>query len=188
MLENRAAFRNLPLKALPPVPFPARSAIAALTDSSAAELLRKIAQMRQIAEIISPSLAQLTPGSGPLDPSMLLLKEDVLLIKARSSAHAAKIRQGFPGLLQLLQRRGVQVSEIRVRVQPDLPAYPEQGTNSHADSAGARKPGSPPPVRREAALRFAHQLASTLPDGRLRQSAARLEAALRKPDPDRSKD
>lgn len=167
---------------------PTRSLAAALADSPAASLLARLEQIQRIGRTLAGAVARVAPDFDACDPRAVALKGDVLFLNAFSAAQAAKLRQAVPGLLLHLHQNGLQVTEIRVRVQPALTSYPEQptmpertdhpttgrpGTEGAADPEGT---SGPPVVAGAQAL--AESLAATLPDSPLRRAAERLQAAL----------
>jgi len=166
---------------------PARSFVNALADSPAGPLLARVAQLRRIAQALSEALARLAPDFDARDPRACELKEDVLLLNARSAAQASKLRQGVPRLLLLLHQQGALHTEIRVRVQPARSSYPEQANDPAQVSASGEiadsQPGAPParptPAPAVAGVRIlAETLARDLPDSPLKEAAARLQASL----------
>jgi hypothetical protein len=167
---------------------PTRSLAAALADSPAASLLARLDQIQRIGRTLAGAAARVAPDFDACDPRAVALKGDVLLLNAFSAPQAAKLRQAIPSLLLHLHQNGVQVTEIRVRVQPALTSYPEQPTTPErpgrpsaapsgaTDSTDAKGTTRPPVVAGAQAL--ADQLAATLPDSPLRRAAERLQAAF----------
>jgi hypothetical protein len=167
---------------------PTRSLADALADSPAGPLLERVARVRRISQALAPAAAQLAPDFDVHDPWACELREDVLLLNARSSAQAAKLRQGIPGLLRLLHQQGAQVNEIRVKVQPARMIYPERASQPPQVSLGAQEAvsgdlaKSAPPMTTTAVAglkKLAQTLARDLHDSPLRQAAERLQESLR---------
>jgi len=166
---------------------PARSLAEALADSTAAPLLARLARTRQLAARVSGAISALAPDFDAGDPLTCELREGTLLLNARSSAQAAKLRQGVPGLLRLLHQSGTQVTEIRVRVQPACKSYPERLDDAAQESEGSlpsaapvdagSTPGLAPPAV-AGARALARTLADELPDGELKRAAQRLQASI----------
>lgn len=167
---------------------PTRSLAAALADSPAASLLARLDQIQRIGRTLAGAVSRVVPDFDACDPRAVALKGDVLTLNASSAAQAAKLRQAVPGLLLHLHQNGVQVTEIRVRVQPALTSYPEQPTTpepatrpsaalSGAEGAADAEGTSRPPVV-AGAQALADTLATALPDSPLRRAAERLQAAF----------
>ncbi|MFN9029490.1 MAG: hypothetical protein ACK54C_04705 [Betaproteobacteria bacterium] len=156
---------------------PARSLAAALADSPAAGLLHKLERWRRIADIIAHDAERIAPDFNAHDPRACELREDELILNARSAAQAAKLRQGLPGLLKLLHHQGAQVCQIRVRVQPTPTGYPGQ-----ASATPTVAPITPPlpPSAAQGAASMARELVETLPDSPLKTQVQALQRALRK--------
>ncbi len=155
----------------------ARSLAAALADSPAGALLHKLERWRRIADIVAHEAQRLAPDFNARDPRACELREDELLLNARSPAQAAKLRQGLPGLLRLLHQQGAQVSQIRVRVQPAPTGYPDD-----ASATGGVAPITPPlpPGALRGAAAMADTLVQTLADSALKTRVEALQRALRK--------
>jgi hypothetical protein len=82
---------------------------------------------------------------------------------------------------KLLERQGLELNEIRVRIQPAHLPYAEQVSNG-TDACTADEAASAQPKRSldvAAPLRFADELALTLGDSPLRDAIERLRATLR---------
>ena len=170
-----------------------RSIADALADSPAAPLLARLARTRQIGRLLASVVAPLAPDFDATDASACELRDGTLLLNARSPAQAAKLRQGVPGMLRLLHQSGVQVTEIRVRVQPARRSYPERSddpaqeswrpaTGGSDDSAVANCGFAPPALA--GAQSLARTLAQELPESPLRRAAQRLQASLARSAPD----
>jgi hypothetical protein len=149
----------------------------ALAETPAAALIARCERADQAAHHIAASLVESAPLSGQIPRFTCQIREHVLLVFAPSVAQAAKIRQALPRLLVMLQERGLNLSEIRVRVQP--------GSLAETDSGGASPPR--PSVAEIAetasstagALQLADKLALTLRPSPLRDAADRLAKLLR---------
>jgi hypothetical protein len=152
-----------------------------LTDTPlAAGLLARLAAARRAARAIAPICAGIAPDLDPLLPGCCDLREKVLRIWLRSSAHATKLRQAGPRLLACLQAQGIEVSEIKVGVQ--LGRVRDKPTGNAVNSAemAHMSEGSFGLKKNEmsAALAFSRKLALALPDGDLRRAASRLGSAI----------
>jgi hypothetical protein len=147
---------------------------AALADSPAAPLLARLAATRAAVAVIAAAVAELTPDLDLARPGTADIQADVLLIHATSAAQAAKLRQAIPSLLALLQQRDLDLSQIRLRVQPGGPSEPAVDLTqiSHVPTP-AHAPGQV-----AAAARFAKELAALLPDSPLRRAAQKLRRSL----------
>ncbi len=165
---------------------PTRSLADALAYSAAGPLLARLDKVKRITQTLASAVARIAPDFDAHDPWACELREEVLILNARSAAQAAKLRQGMPGLLRLLHQQGAQVTEIRVRVQPTRTTYSESAN----DPAQVLPDGGPTPaldpsvggLRTHSAVAgasaFAAALARGLPDSALGQAAARLQARL----------
>ncbi|SPE19362.1 hypothetical protein SBBP1_10018 [Burkholderiales bacterium] len=160
---------------------PARRVDQILTDSAlAAALLARLAAAREAARIIAPICAEVAPDFDPLRPGNCDLRERVLRIWLRSSAHSTKLRQATPRLLASLHRHGLEVNEIKVGVQPgrvreEAPVdAPIKGAMAQIGKAGEAQ-GWP---KYTSPLAFAQKLALTLPDSSLRRAATNLGNAV----------
>ena len=159
---------------------PARRLDRVLADSTlAAALAARIAAGREAAKVIAPICAEIAPQFDPFRPGNCDLRDRELRIWLRSSAQSTKLRQATPRLLAALRDHGLQVSEIKLRVQPgkvressciDAPnkarlaskdGYPQKGNSALANP-----------------LAFSRKLALTLPDGALRRAVATLGQAI----------
>jgi hypothetical protein len=154
---------------------PAKPLAAVLRDApEAARLLARWEASQRIARSIAPVCRSLASGFDPLRPGQCELRDGVLWLTASSTAESAKLRQAIPRILSTLGGEGVQVYEIRVRVQPVITGYPEQGTKppSGADAAWL-KPGS-------SAGEAVGRLALAVRESPLKRAVERLAATLTK--------
>ena len=160
---------------------PARRIDQILTDSAvAAALLGRIAASREAARIIAPICAEIAPDFDAFRPGSCDLRDRELRIWLRSSAQSTKLRQATPRLLAALQRQGLEVSEIKVGVQPSRVRESNcvEGPNSVQLPP---EPGQNRKIARalyEAPLEFSKKLVLTLPDSPLRRAAAALGQAM----------
>ncbi|MFN7888294.1 MAG: hypothetical protein ACK5OR_05830 [Betaproteobacteria bacterium] len=152
---------------------PSRTVAAALAESPAAALLERLAATQSAAAAIADAVAELTPGLNLTQPGTADLHGETLLLNAPTAAAAAKLRQAIPGLLALLHQQGVEVNQIRLRVQPCGSAQPEAHVTQISDG-----PDTQTDQRRDAARRFAPELAARLPDSALGRAAERLQKKL----------
>lgn len=158
-----------------PVPDPARPLADALRDSpEAARLLARWETTQRIAHRLVPACRSLASGFDPLVPGRCEWRDGVLWLAASSTAQAAKLRQATPRLLTALDGEGVQVYEIRVRVEAGISGYPEEGTAppSSRDAAWLRPAESAGAVLGELAL--------TVRESPLKRALERLAATLAK--------
>ena len=93
----------------------------------AARLLARWEATQRAARSIAPVCRSLASGFDPLVPGRCELRDGVLWLTASSTAQSAKLRQSTPRLLTTLSEVGIRVYEIRVRVEPGITGYPEQG-------------------------------------------------------------
>lgn len=154
---------------------PSRPLADALRDApEAARLLARWEASQRVARSIAPVCRSLASGFDPLLPGRCELRDNVLMLTASSTAQSAKLRQVSPRLLSTLSAEGIQVYEIRVRVQPGFMGYPEQGSAkpSSEDAAWLH----PAPSAGEVVEKFA----LTVRESPLKHAAERLAATLRK--------
>ena len=149
---------------------------AALAESPAAPLLARLDATRAAVAVIAAAVAELTPDLDLARPGVADVNGEVLLIHAASAAQAAKLRQAVPSLLALLHQQGLDLSQIRLRVQPR--SLPE----SRGDMTQIRQAQTqaPPADQARAAARFAEELAALLPESPLRQAVQRLGRAAKR--------
>ncbi|MGE5162349.1 MAG: hypothetical protein ACM3O5_12635 [Betaproteobacteria bacterium] len=152
---------------------PTRPLSEALRDApEAARLLARWETSRRIALCIAPVCRSLASGFDPLLPGRCELRDNALLLTASSTAQSAKLRQVTPRLLSTLGGEGIQVYEIRVRVQPGFTGYPEQGSGTpSSEDAGWLHPAP-------SAGETMAKLALTVRESPLKHAVARLAATL----------
>ena len=138
----------------------------------AARLLARWEATLRAARCIAPVCRSLASGFDPLLPGRCELRDGQLWLTASSTAQAAKLRQATPRLLTSLGTEGLQVYEIRVRVEPGITGYPEEGTKppSRSDTSWL-KPAS-------SAGEEVSKLALTVAESPLREAIERLAATL----------
>jgi hypothetical protein len=151
----------------------------ALAETPAAALIARCERAHQAARLIAAVLGEMQPTASASPTLDCRIREHELLVLASSVAQAAKIRQSLPRLLKALQERGLNLSEIRVRVQPDPSAEAPIPDRSAAGDRNARNPGRLRP-NQACALCFADELARELRASPLRDAAARLAGRLRR--------
>jgi hypothetical protein len=145
---------------------PVRSIGAALSDApETAALLARVDAARRAADLISPLALSLACGFDPRQ-GQCELRDGVLLLTVESSAQAAKLRQAVPRFHAALSANGIQVYEIRLRVQAVGMPYPGQGRDEPSSSAMPF-----PPISAQTAQRLAREAA---------QMGGALGAALRR--------
>ena len=157
-----------------------KSLFAALGEAPAtASLLDRVAASERAARAIASAAS--VPGFDPLQPGRCELRDKTLLLRPSSSAIAAKLRQSLPSLLGALQRQGVEVIEIRVRVQPEHSSYRIDGSSESRSSSGLTRRDSDADRTRNitAPQAFAEKLALTLSDSPLRSAAEKLSRRLK---------
>jgi hypothetical protein len=154
---------------------PAKPLAEVLRNSpEAATLLARWEATQRLARSIAPACRSLASGFDPLVPGRCELRDGVLWLTASSTAQSAKLRQATPRLLSTLGGEGIQVYEIRVRVEPGITGYPEQGSTppSSQDAAWLRPASS--------AGETVGKLALTFRESPLKRAVERLAATLRK--------
>ena len=150
----------------------------ALAETPAAALIDRCDRADQAARLIAAALGEATSLTDAPPPLTCQIREHVLLVYVSSVAQAAKLRQALPRLLATVQERGLNLSEIRVRVQPGPSAETNSG-GAVTSAASFRDARSPPSVA--GALRMANELADALRPSPLRDAAERLARKLRTP-------
>lgn len=169
---------------------PTRSLTAALHDSEAGPLLSRLTLHQRIGALITEVLGPLAQDTGCGQASAIEQRGPAVVLRVSTTASAAKLRQTVPRILLHLQRRGIQVTEIRVKVQPATSPQPISGNDpaqevaltSALSSACMTQPAHNP----AGAQALADALSNTLPDSPLQRAAERLRACLSRPStPDR---
>nr|WP_177166677.1 DciA family protein [Nitrosomonas sp. Nm51] len=97
---------------------------------------------------------------GPLFRSQLTLL-------AENASVAARLKHMTPSILQKLQKKGWQISSIKVRIQKPASGNP-------ATTFPKQQPGNPKPGISSAGIEYLNRLAHTLPDCELRRSIEHL--------------
>lgn len=140
----------------------------------AAQLLARWEATQRAARSIAPECRSLASGFDPLLPGRCESRDGVLWLTAASTAQAAKLRQAIPRLQTALSSEANRVYEIRVRVEPGIRGYPEQGSvaPSSVDAAWLQ-PG-------RGAGEAVSKLALTVRESPLRQAVLRLATTLQK--------
>jgi hypothetical protein len=140
----------------------------------AARLLARWEATQRAARGIAPVCRLLASGFDPLVPGRCERRDGVLWLTASSTAQSAKLRQSTPRLLTTLSGEGIQVYEIRVRVEPGITGYPEQGSTPPSSlDAGWLRPAS-------SAGETVGKLALTVRESPLKRAIERLATTLRK--------
>ncbi len=154
---------------------PAQSLSSVLRSApEAARLLARWEASQRAARVIAPVCRALASGFDPLAPGRCELREALLLLTATSTAQAAKLRQATPRGLSALAVEGIQIIDVRVRVQPGVTGYPEQGSApASSPDAAWLKPGA-------GAGEQVDQLARQVRESPLKRAVERLAATLRK--------
>lgn len=154
----------------------------ALADSPAAALVRRVADSQRVAAALAAADIVLPPTFNALQPGTCELRESTLVLFVGSPALAAKIRQSLPQLLAWLNRQGFELTEIKVRLQPERMSYRLSPGVESADWTGADSAPAPAQTPSEitGALALAEKLALTFPATTVGQAARRLAAKLRR--------
>lgn len=155
---------------------PARTVAETLAASPLAGLLDRARLLERLSAAVSAAAA--ASGVDQASPPKCHLQGQTLLVTAASTAHAAKLRQCAARITEVVQELAPEVNAIRFRVQPGAPIYHLPGID-RADDLNSAVQTRRDPADAAEALRFADNLASSLRDSPLRQSAQRLQARLR---------
>lgn len=151
----------------------ARAIAEALRESpGAAALLARWETSQTISRLLAPIARSVAPGMDLLAPGRCELRDGVVWIAVDSAAESAKLRQATPRLLAALSTYGLQVYEIKTRVQAGGTSYPGQG-REEASSTGL--PFAPVTDRGVSAVEHA---AEELPDSPLGRALRRLATTL----------
>jgi hypothetical protein len=148
---------------------------------AAAQWLSRLRASQSVARLLAAASPPVGGGFDPLRPGACELRGGLLLLTATSPAQAAKLRQEFPRLQKLLNQQGLELSEIRVRLQPARTSYREEASAAAQVPAPAEADESLTTPARDvtAPLRFADELALTLRDSPLRTAVENLRSKLR---------
>ncbi|GAB4473305.1 MAG: hypothetical protein OHK0044_17430 [Burkholderiaceae bacterium] len=160
----------------------AKTLAEALAEMPAvAQLLSRLQGSQSVARMLAAASPPIGGGFDPLRPGVCELRGGLLLLTAISQAQAAKLRQEFPRMQTLLKKQGLELNEIRVRIQPALLPYREEASGAPQvfDAQEATRASSGPVLDFVAPLRFADELVLTLKDSPLRDAIERLRATLR---------
>lgn len=146
-----------------------------------AQLLSRLQTSQSAARILAAASPPIGGGFDPLRPGVCELRGGLLLLTATSPAQAAKLRQELPRLQKLLKQQGLDLNEIKVRIQPAHLPYREEvsGPPQVLAAPNSAQPATDRTDDIAAPLRFADELALTLPDSPLRDAVQQLRAALR---------
>jgi hypothetical protein len=157
-----------------------RSLEQALASSPAAALVRRVADSQRVATALAGAGIALPPNFDALQPGTCELRATTLVLFVGSPALAAKMRQSLPQLLAWLNRQGFELTEIKLRLQPERMSYresPEEAA-SPADSVERSTNTARFTPNFLGALGLAEKLALTLPDTGVGRAAERLAARL----------
>jgi hypothetical protein len=157
---------------------PTRSLAAALHDSEAGPLLTRLAQHQRIGACIAEALGPLAEDTGCAGAGAIELRATLVVLRVSTTASAAKLRQTVPKILLHLQRRGMQVTEIRVKVQPAASLQPIDGNDPKQDAALSMQSAAQPRIDPGQARALADALSNNLPESPLQRAAKRLRDSL----------
>jgi hypothetical protein len=155
-----------------------KSAAGVLAEGPLAGLLQRARLLGRLTAAVSEIERELTSGGLALPQPHCALQGTTLIVTVSGSSHAAKLRQSIPRIQQALGQLAPEVTGIRIRLQPGGANYPMSGIKSPETPTSIEAPATRT-AELEAALRFADDLAAHLHESPLRQSALRLQAALR---------
>jgi len=151
----------------------ARAIAEALRESpGAAALLARLEAAQAVSRLLAPLTRSIAPGLDLLAPGRCELRDGVVWIAVESAAESAKLRQATPRLLAALSTHGVQVYEIKTRVQAGGTSYPGQGRDE------ASSGGLPFAAVTDHGVSAVANAAQELPDSALAQALRRLAATL----------
>jgi hypothetical protein len=151
----------------------ARAVSEALRESpGAAALLARWETSQTISRLLAPLARSVAPGLDFLAPGRCELRDGVLWIAVDSAAESAKLRQATPRLLAALSTHGLQVYEIKTRVQAGGMSYPGQGREE------ASSTGLPFAAVTDRGVSAVEHAAGELPDSALGRALRRLATTL----------
>ncbi len=151
----------------------ARAIAEALRESpGAAALLARWETSQTISRLLAPIARSVAPSMDLLAPGRCELRDGVLWIAVDSAAESAKLRQATPRLLAALSTHGLQVYEIKTRVQAGGTSYPGQGREE------ASSTGQPFAAVTDRGVSAVEHAAEELPDSALGRALRRLATAL----------
>jgi len=152
---------------------PARTVADALREApGAAGLLARCEAARTIGRVLSPVVQTIAPGIVLTVPGRCELRDGIVWIAVESAAESAKLRQATPRLLAALSAHGLEVYEIKTRVQAGGTSYPGQGM------AAPSSPGDPFAPVTDQGVGAVKRAARALPDSPLRRALQRLAMTL----------
>ena len=158
---------------------PCKSAAEALAEGPIAGLLGQARLLGRVSAVVEAISRELAFSEDPLPPPRCAFDSGTLVITVSTPSHAAKLRQCKDRIDQALRERVPEVTGIRIRLQPGVPNYPKTVMGeTKVTPAPASPTGDEPALA--AAMQFANDLADSLHDSPLRDSALRLQARLRK--------
>jgi len=164
-----------------PTTMPTRSLADALRDPDAGPLLTRLALHQRIGACVAEALGPLARDTGCADPGSIEQRGSVIVLRVSTTAAAAKLRQTVPRIMTHLQQRGIQVTEIRVKVQPAPTPEPIAGTGPGHVRQSTDESGRGPPFPAAGARALADTLSRTLPDSPLQRAVERLRKRLNRP-------
>ncbi|HTT10180.1 MAG TPA: hypothetical protein VMG60_04750 [Burkholderiaceae bacterium] len=159
----------------------ARSLEQALADSPAAALVHRAAESQRVAVALAGAGVSLPPNFDALQPGTCEVRDATLVLFVGSPALAAKMRQSLPQLLAFLNRQGFDLTEIKLRLQPERLSYrePSGEETMKRDARGEFADSRQAAPDAASALGLAEKLALTLPDSGVGRAAQRLADRLR---------
>ncbi|HQR21343.1 MAG TPA: hypothetical protein PKV98_10765 [Burkholderiaceae bacterium] len=122
--------------------------------------------------MLAPLARSVAPGLDLLVPGRCELRDGVVWIAVESAAESAKLRQATPRMLASLSEHGLQVYEIKTRVQASGTSYPGQGR----DEASSR--GTPFSEVTNRGVSAVETAALEMPDSALARALRRLATTL----------
>jgi hypothetical protein len=161
-------------------PTPRRLQEALAQSEAGSALLHRYRASQRAASVIEAECQRIVPDFRPTQSGGCELRGTTLRLNATRPAQVAKLRQAVPSLLRLLQQTGLDVIEIKIRVQPRAltssvrrqASLPISGAGNGVEAGGMWQ------SQTNEALAFARKLALTLPDSPLRAAARRLASLL----------
>lgn len=153
----------------------ARPIADALRESpGAAALLARWETAQTVSRVLAPLARSVAPGLDLLTPGRCELRDAVLWIAVESAAESAKLRQAAPRLIAALSAHGLQVYEMKTRVQASGTSYPGQGREGISSPEMSFAPVT------ERGVAAVESAARQLPDSALQRALQRLAATLQR--------
>lgn len=150
--------------------------------STLSPLLARIAAGKKVAKHLVGLCRKVVPGLDVLSPGVCDLRAGVLHITCQSTAQANKLRQIVPRLQQELADQGIDLTQIKISVQPSR--IPANTGESEGALDNTVRPTQPNPLKNKSTavkiLHFSQNLSNAVKPGPLQDALLRLACAAQK--------